>query len=130
MMLITNIILKDKRLSLAILKVYLKRWRIEEYFRFKKQQFNFEDIRVRSISSIKTMSLILSLTIGFIAMLSEKRKESLLVLCIVKISKRTYDIPNFGCYALADGIYAVLQKTRTGIKNFIKSKLKKENHIS
>lgn len=122
MMLITNINPTNKRLSLTILKVYLKRWRIEEYFRFKKQQFNFEDIRFRSKSSIKTMNLILSIVIGFIAMLSEKRKESLLVLCILKISKRIYDIPRFDYYALSDGIYAILQKTRTGIKSFIKSK--------
>src|SRR5699024_4601532 len=122
MMLITNIMPKDKRLTLAILKVYLKRWKIEEYFRFKKQQFNFEDIRVRLKSSIKTMNLILSVTIGFIAMLSEKRKESLLVLYILKTSKRIYNIPKFDYYPLSDGIYAILQKTRIGIKSFIKPK--------
>lgn len=125
MMLITNINPTDKRLSLAIIKVYLKRWKIEEYFRFKKQQFNFEDIRVRSINSIRTMNLLLSITIGFIAMLSEKRKESLLVLLILKIAKRVYDLPKFNYYALSDGIYTILQKTNTGIKNFIKSKFKK-----
>ncbi|MCB5560699.1 transposase, partial [Anaerosalibacter bizertensis] len=55
MMLITNLNPTDKRLSIAILKVYLKRWKIEEYFRFKKQQFDFENIRVRSLNSISTI---------------------------------------------------------------------------
>ncbi|MEY8305031.1 transposase, partial [Anaerosalibacter bizertensis] len=120
MMLITNLNPTDKRLSIAILKVYLKRWKIEEYFRFKKQQFDFENIRVRSLNSISTINLLLSITIGFIGMLSQKRKESILVMFILKISKRIYDIPKFNYYALSDGIYTILQKTKTGIKNFIK----------
>jgi len=41
MMLITNIKPKAKKLTLAILKAYIKRWKIEEYFRFKKQQFDY-----------------------------------------------------------------------------------------
>ena len=32
MMFITNLNPTDKKLSLTILKIYLKRWRIEEYF--------------------------------------------------------------------------------------------------
>lgn len=126
MMLITNLNPTDKRLSLAILKVYLKRWRIEEYFGFKKQQFDFENIRVRSLNSIRTMNLLLSITIGFIAILSQRKKESVLVLLILKISKRIYGIPEFDYYALADGIYTILQKTKTGIKKFINPRFKKK----
>ena len=98
----------------------------EEYFRFKKQQFDFENIRVRSLNSIRTMNLLLSITIGFIAILSQRKKESILVLLILKISKRIYDIPEFDYYALADGIYTILQKTKTGIKKFIKPRFKKK----
>jgi IS4 transposase len=36
-MIITNLNPNSKRLTLAVLKAYIKRWRIEEYFRFKKQ---------------------------------------------------------------------------------------------
>lgn len=46
MMLITKLKSDDKRLSVAVVKVYLMRWKIEEYYRFKKQQFNLEDMRV------------------------------------------------------------------------------------
>ncbi|WP_143402885.1 hypothetical protein [Garciella nitratireducens] len=59
-------------------------------------------------------------------MLSQGKKESVLVLLILKISKRIYDIPEFNYYALADGIYTILQKTKTGIKKFIKPKFKKK----
>lgn len=54
-----------------------------------------------------------------------RKKESILVLLILKISKRIYDIPEFDYYALADGIYTILQKTKTGIKSFIKSRSRK-----
>lgn len=124
MMIITNINPTDKALASTIIKVYLKRWKIEEYFRFKKQQFDFEDIRVRSLTGIKAMNLLLSITIGFIAILSEKRNKSILVLGILKMSKRIYSIAKFNYYALSDGIYLMLQKTETGIKNFIKPRVK------
>ncbi|NMB27532.1 MAG: transposase, partial [Tissierellia bacterium] len=41
-------------------------------------------------------------------------------------SKRIYDIPKFDYYALSDGIYTILQKTKTGIKSFIKPIFKKK----
>lgn len=124
MMLITNINPTDKALASTIVRVYLKRWKIEEYFRFKKQQFDFEDIRVRSLTGIKAMNLLLSITIGFVAMLSENKEGSLLVSGILQMAKRIYDIPKFDYYALSDGIYAMLQKTGAGIKSFIKQGFK------
>ncbi|MEY8765073.1 MULTISPECIES: transposase [Clostridium] len=124
MMLISSIKPDDKRLTLTIIQVYLKRWRIEEYFRFKKQQFDFENIRVRSLNSIRTMNLLLSLIVGFIAMLSEKRGENILNILIQKLSNRIYKIPDFDYYAVADGIYSILKKTLTGIKSFMKPVLK------
>ena len=52
-LLLTNIEIQKtqqkKKLYIIVTKVYLMRWRIEEYFRFKKQQFNFEDLRVNVI---------------------------------------------------------------------------------
>ena len=50
MLLISNLTMQEKkRLYQAVTKVYLMRWRIEEYFRFKKQQFELEDLRVMSL---------------------------------------------------------------------------------
>lgn len=43
MLLITNLTSDDARICVAITKIYLLRWRIEEYFRFTKQQFGLED---------------------------------------------------------------------------------------
>lgn len=56
MLLLTNLdISEKKKLCMIATKVYLMRWRIEEYFKFKKQQFGLEDLRVlaRTHSGIK-----------------------------------------------------------------------------
>ncbi|WP_127719685.1 hypothetical protein [Clostridium sp. AWRP] len=82
-------------------------------------QFDFENIRVRSLNSIRTMNLFLTLIIGFIAMMSERKAQSALIKCIENISNRIYGIPDFDYYALAGGIYTILEKTLTGIKSFL-----------
>lgn len=120
-LLITNIKPQAKKLTLAIVKVYLKRWKIEEYFRFKKQQFNFENIRVRSLHSIRIMDLLLTIAIGMIAKFSAQKTKTKLMYITIKISKRIYDIPEFNYYALADGFSCILEKTVTGIKRFLRS---------
>jgi len=132
MMLITNLKPKSKKLTHTILKVYLKRWKIEEYFRFKKQQFNSENIRVRSLNSIRTIDLLLTILIGFISMLSEKRKTTKLSFWIRKFAKRIYDIPEFDYYAIADGIYNIIKKARTGIQSFLNKnkRLKKSKQLT
>ena len=59
MLLVTNLEIQEtsqkKKLCIIVTKVYLMRWRIEEYFRFKNQQFNFEDLRVMSLNSIRNL---------------------------------------------------------------------------
>ena len=42
MMLLTNIEPEDEEFTKVVNKVYIRRWKIEEYFKFKKQQFKFE----------------------------------------------------------------------------------------
>ncbi len=47
MLLLSNLKMQEKkRLCHIVAKVYLMRWRIEDYFKFKKQQFELEDLRV------------------------------------------------------------------------------------
>lgn len=46
MLLLSNLKMQEKkRLCHIIAKVYLLRWQIEEYFRFKKRQLGQEDLR-------------------------------------------------------------------------------------
>lgn len=125
MLLLTNLKSDDPRLANTVTKVYLMRWRIEEYFRFKKQQYGFEGFRVRSLNSIRTLHRILTLLAGLIGMLSEKRSESMFVWELIEVSKRIYRPKKekakrkFLNYAIADGILTVLRKTRVGFSCFL-----------
>ncbi len=57
MLLLTNLTFQEKKkLCLTVAKIYLMRWRIEEYFKFKKQQFELEDFRVMSLQSIQNLN--------------------------------------------------------------------------
>lgn len=50
MMLATNKEIKSKDDVIKVAKTYFSRWRIEEYFRCKKQMFQFENFRVRKLA--------------------------------------------------------------------------------
>jgi len=118
LLLLSNLESDDPRLCVTIVKVYLMRWRIEEYYRFKKQAFNFEKFLVRSLDSIRNLDMLLSMTIGFIGVLSEKVNDSIEVKQIIQASKRLYGLALFTFYAISDGLANIFSKSRTGIKPF------------
>lgn len=122
LVLLTNLNSNDNRLCVAITKVYLMRWRIEEYYKFKKQVFGFEKFLVRSLKSIRNLDLLLSIAIGFVGTLSEKIAESLEVLEIIEASKRLYGLSKFTFYAIADGLYEIFSKLYSGIDSFFRRK--------
>jgi hypothetical protein len=118
LMLITNLRCDDERLCVTITKVYLMRWRIEEYYKFKKQGFAYEKFLVRSLKSIRNLDLMLTVAIGYIGILSEKINESIEVLEIIAASKRLYGLSKFTFYAIADGLMEIFNKLHTGIGRF------------
>ena len=124
MLLLTNLKSADNRLSVAVVKVYLMRWRIEEFYRFKKQQFDFEDLRVRSLKSIRNLDLLLTIAVGYIGFISEKLDQREYVMQIINISKRIYGIAGFVFYAIADGLFTVLAKCKSGISSLLRRKNK------
>jgi len=122
MMLLTNLKSDDDRISVTVTKVYLLRWRIEEFHGFKKQQFGFEDFRVRSLNAIRTLDLLLTIAIGYIGIMSETADDRRIVMELIHISKRIYGVPRFRFYSIADGIYTVLSKGKPGISQMLKKK--------
>jgi hypothetical protein len=123
LMLLTNLESDDKRLCVTITKVYLMRWRIEEYYRFKKQGFGFEKFLVRSLKSIRNLDLFLTIAIGYIGSLSEKVDDSVEVFEIVSASKRLYGLALFTFYAISDGLFNIFNKSYTGILTFFSKPL-------
>jgi hypothetical protein len=123
LLLITNLRNDDDRISLAVTKVYLLRWRIEEFYGFKKQQFDFEDFRVRSLNSIRNLDLLLTIAIGYIGMMSEKVENKRISMELIQIAKRIYDVPRFKFYAIADGIFEIFAKCKKGIALLLRKQL-------
>ena len=118
LILLTSLKSDDSRLCVTITKVYLMRWRIEEYYKFKKQGFGFEKFLVRSLQSIRNLDLLLTIAIGYIGFLSEKINESIEVLEIIEASKRLYGLSKFTFYAISDGLHEIFSKLYTGISSF------------
>lgn len=118
MMLASNIPLKNKEDLIKTVRCYIDRWKIEEYFKFKKQEYNFEDFRVRTLKSINNLNKMLTYTIGLIALLSEKINKREFVNRIIKESKSLRNKVYLWFYQLARGIYNILKLAKTGIREW------------
>jgi hypothetical protein len=96
----------------------MSRWRIEEYFRFKKTQYNFEDFRVRSLKSINNLNKMLTYAIGFIGLMQEKHKKNNLANKMIENARGLRTDILFYYYQMAQGIKNTLDYARTGIKEW------------
>ena len=84
MMLATNKKIQSKDDVIKIAKLYFSRWRIEEYFRCKKQMFQFENFRVRKLRAINALNFYITLCMAFLAHLSMKPETNILKAAIIK----------------------------------------------
>lgn len=118
MMLLTNMIPSNEEFTKMVNKVYICRWKIEEYFRYKKQQFGFEKELVRSLNSIRTLNVILTIVIGFIGMFSDNQKQiQYLVVFEASESLRKNEEIVLVFYAVERGLKKIFQYNFNGIKN-------------
>ncbi len=115
-----------KKLCHIITKVYLLRWRIEEYFKFKKQQFELEDLRVMSLQPIRILNFFATLATGYIGLTSSVHRKSIFLEELKECSKRIYEVPKFIFYALGYAIERVLSMSRTGIGGFLVKKVRSQ----
>lgn len=117
LMLLTN--LEDKSPE-EILEIYLTRWKIEESFRFIKQSYNLEDIRVQSYNSLRNLVVLVLGVFYFVCVeLGKKLRLNILLRKIYRKAKRFFGIPSFKHYAIADGVYALLFASLNGLGNLI-----------
>lgn len=125
MMLLTScpVNIKIKETIWRIVEIYLTRWKCDESFRYIKQCYNLEDIRVRHYTSIRnTVALILAVAYFAAVYLGDNLKLKMLVERIYLVSKRFFGVPTFFNYAIADGLYNLLFPDKTGIKETPRAK--------
>jgi hypothetical protein len=117
MLLLTNALegARDSQSLWWIAQIYLMRWKIEETFRFIKQSYNLEDIRVMKYQRLKNLVVLVTAAAYFAAtFLGQKMKLRILCEKLLIISHRFFGIPPFRFYALADGIKNILSQTSPG----------------
>jgi len=113
LLLLTNLGgVRDSQSLWWIAQIYLTRWKIEETFRFVKQSYNLEDIRVLRYQRLKNLVLLMTAAAYFAtAFLGQKLKLKILCEKLLIISQRFFGIPPFRFYALADGIHNILSRS-------------------
>lgn len=120
LILLTNLSIHSKEDVIKVVRLYFSRWRIEEYFRAKKQEYNFENMRVRTLKSMNNLNTILTIYLGYIGMLSEKIDRKLMTIKIIEASKSLRRKIIVWLSQIARGIKEILKYCHTGIKEWQK----------
>jgi len=119
MMLLTSCEVKkyQKESMWRIVEYYLARWKCDESYRYIKQCYHLEDVRVRSYISIRNI-VVLVLAVSYFASvyLGQSIKLKMLVERIFIVSKRFFGVPSFFNYAIADGIFNLLYPDKTALQ--------------
>ena len=116
MMLATNKEIKSKEDVLAVAKHYFSRWKIEEYFRCKKQMFQFENFRVRKLKANNALNFYITLCMAFLAHISMKPETNALKTAIIRKADPIKEKVHFCYYRLAKGISGILSYAKEGIR--------------
>ena len=120
MYLLTDLPIKTKEDVIKIARTYMMRWKIEEYFKTKKQNYDFENFRVRSLRGINNLNLMLSCVMLHIGILADKIDFKLLIIKIIEASKsiKTKAIVWYG--QISRGIKNILAYAHEGIRKWQK----------
>ena len=119
MVLITNleVNIKESKAIYYVVEVYLTRWKCDECYRYIKQSYNLEDVRVRSYTAIRnTVAMVHAIAYFTSVYMGLSLKLKVAVQKIFILSKRFFGVPTFFQYAMADGIFELLKKVKTGIQ--------------
>jgi hypothetical protein len=109
-MLLTNLApTKDREHAVWIADIYLTRWKCEEAYRFTKQAYRLEDVRVRSYVALRNVYALVTAALYFVSVvIGAKARLNLIFKRVCEKAKRFYEIATFYQYAVADGIHRLL----------------------
>ena len=122
MMLATNKEIKSKDDVIRVARIYFSRWKIEEYFRCKKQMFRFEDFRVRKLAAVNALNFYITLCMAFLAMISMESESNALKVSIIKSANPVKEKVFFCYYRLAKGISGILSYAKEGVRLWFRTK--------
>ena len=119
-MLVTNKAISNKDDVIKIARLYFSRWRIEEYFRAKKQIFDFENFRVRKLRAINALNFYIGIAMCLLAHMTQKNAANALLKSVLEAAKPVKDKVQFFYYRIADGIAELLRHAYSGIRDWFK----------
>ena len=122
MMLATNKEINSKEDVIKVARTYFSRWKIEEYFRCKKQMFQFENFRVRKLRAINALNFYITLCMAFLAMMSMASETNALKVSIIKKAAPIKEKVFFCYYRLAKGISGILSYAKEGVRLWFQTK--------
>jgi hypothetical protein len=106
---------KDREHAIWIGDVYLTRWKCEEAYRFVKQAYRLEDVRVRSCVALRNVYVLVMAVLYFVSVaIGAKAKLSLIFKRVCEKAKRFCEVATFYQYAAADGIHRPLFSSPSG----------------
>lgn len=92
-----------------IADIYVTRWRCEEVFRYIKQSYRLEDVRVRSYVGLRNTYVLVHGVAHFVSVVvGSGARLRFLFRTICEKAQRFFEIARFYHYAVADGIHRVL----------------------
>lgn len=122
MMLATNKEIKSKDDVIRVARIYFSRWKIEEYFRCKKQMFQFENFRVRKLKAINALNFYITMCMAFLGLVSMESETNTLKVSIIKAADPVKPKVFFCYYRLAKGITGILSYAKEGIRLWFRTK--------
>lgn len=129
MMLVTNKAIRGKEDVIKVARLYFSRWRIEEYFRSKKQIFDFENFRVRSLASINALNFHITVAMAFLARMTRKNGANKLLKSVLEAARPIKDVVQFCYYRISDGIAELLKHAKAGIRDWFKPNRTDQNQL-
>jgi hypothetical protein len=113
--LLTNRIIDNEESCLAVVRDYLSRWKIEEYFKFKKQNYEWENVRARKLKVLKNINVFLSLAIGFLGLMQRLNYSKKIMLLAKPIKQKAV----FNYYRFHTGFMLLVLVFKTNILDFL-----------
>lgn len=129
MMLATNKKIRSKDDVIRVARIYFSRWKIEEYFRCKKQMFRFESFRVRKLKAINALNFYITLCMAFLGLVSMESETNALKVSIIKTADPVKQKVFFCYYRLAKGISGILSYAKEGIRLWFRTRRPKYRQL-
>lgn len=119
-MFLTNLEVNDKESAERIVRIYFLRWRIEEYFKSKKQNYNWEKSIVRTLEGMNNLNMFLTAVMLKLTIYIEKINKNFLTNIIIERAMALKEKCLIWFSQISQGIYEILKYARTGIREWQK----------